>query len=142
MTLARYFNRLRHESGLSLRAIAAKARPKLDPATIWKIVHGKPIKAETLGVALRALGYTERDQTYIEAFSLWSTEKSGNLPLETVGAGMAAARKKNGQEFTRTLNRLAVALRAMPETDWPILIEAAQRPAALKLWLQSTKADR
>lgn len=142
MTLARYFDRLRHESGLSLRAIGARARPKLDAATIWKIANGRPVKAATLGTALRALGYSERDPTYIEAFALWSTDRSGNLPLEAVGAGMDAARKKNNKEFSLTLDRLANALRNMPEEDWPILIEAAQRPTALKLWLQSTKADR
>ena len=96
MTLAKYFDRLRNESGLSLREIGQKARPKLNPTTLWKICQGRPVKADTLGVAMRALGYTERDQTYLEAFALWSTGKAKNLPHEAVGKSLAALRVKQG----------------------------------------------
>ncbi len=140
MTLAKYFDRLRHESGLSLREIGAKCRPKMHPATLWKICHGKPVKADTVGVALRALGYSERDHTYLEAFALWSTEQAQTIPADSFGKSLETLRGKQCREFDRMLEKLAAALKAMPEADWPIVLEAAQRPAALKLWLQSLKA--
>ena len=139
MTLARYFLHLQAQSGLSLRKIASRTKPKLDPATVWKVVHGRPVRADTLGAILRALGYTERDQQYLDAFALWSTEQSGTLPLSAVQGSIARVQKKQAREIDRVIAQITAALKAMPEEDWPYIVEAAQHPQALKLWLLSRK---
>ena len=79
MTLARYFIRLRSNAGMSLRAVGAKCKPKLDAVTVWKVENARPIKAKTLAQILHAIGLTERDEEYLKAFAYWSTEQAQTL---------------------------------------------------------------
>lgn len=142
MTLARFFIKLRSDAGLSLRAVAMKSKPRLDPTTLWKIENGKPVRAVTLGQALRAIGLKEKDDAYVEAFSLWSMEQSQTLTLEAVDRGLSRARGANAKAFQAIIDKIATALRKMPEGDWPAVLEAAEHPAALKLWLESARLAR
>lgn len=139
MTLARFFTKLRTDSGLSLRALAAKTRPRVDPTVLWKIEKGKPVRAKTLGVALHALGLNEIDGAYIEAFALWSTEQAATLSHGVVLSSGSRVRKSNNREFDRLLDEAATALRQIPETDRPLVIEALRHPEALCLWVKSRK---
>ena len=139
MTLARFFLKLRTNSGLSLRDVGKRAKPSLDASTILKIDAGRPVRAKTLGQALRAIGLTEMDDSYIEAFALWSTEQAATLPFAAVDRSIARSRAGNQKAFDATLQRVAAALNKMPETDWPIMEEALNHPSALKLWMQSRK---
>jgi hypothetical protein len=139
MTLARFFIKLRNDAGLSLRDAARKARPKLDPSTLWKIENARPVRAATLGQALRALGLQENDDDYVRALSLWSMEQSQTLGLDAVDRDLSRARSANGRAFNQTLARAAAALRKIPEADWPIIVEALEHADALKLWVQSAR---
>lgn len=139
MTLSRLFSKLRHNAGMSLREVGKRARPRIDATTILKIEKGRPVRAQTLASALRALGLQEKDEAYVEAFALWSMEQAGTLTLESVDRGIARAKSANNRAFQRVVDRVVVALRKMPETDWPAILEALDHPEALKLWLQSRK---
>ena len=140
MTLARFFAKLRNDAGMSLRDVARKARPTLDPTTPWKVENSRPIRAKSLGTLLRALGLTERDEAYVTAFALWSSEQSKTLAHGRVEAGMTRETTKNDRTLARAVERATAALRNMPEADWPGVLHALERPEALRRWLQSANA--
>ena len=139
MTLARYFIGLRSKSGMSLREAAAKCKPKIDPVTIWKIEHDRPVRAKTLAQILHAIGLTERDEEYLKAFAYWSTEQAQTLSHARVEPSIAKAKRTTASEFDRHLAKCAEALRQVPDRDRPIIVEALNHPAALVLWMQSRK---
>lgn len=142
MKLAKFFVSLRTDRDLTLRDIAKKSKPKIDHTTLWKIENGKPVRASTLGNALRAIGLSEKDDAYVEAFALWSTEQAGTLPVTTVDRSIEKVKRGNQRAFDKAIDRAAAALQAMPEEDWPLVLEALERPEALKLWIQSTQLAR
>jgi transcriptional regulator with XRE-family HTH domain len=142
MNLAHYFSTLRTDAKLSLREVAQKSRPKLDASVIWKIENGRSVKAKTLGQALRALGLHDTDEAYSKAFALWSTAQAQTLPHATVDHALTKIRRANKRAFDLALERIAAALQRTPEEDWPAMIEAVENPAALKLWLESTRLAR
>ena len=139
MTLARFFSKLRSEAGLSLRAVGLRAKPKMDATTLWKIESGRPVRAKTLGQALHAVGLTEAYPAYVKAFALWSTEQAKTLPMDRINLGIASVRRINNRALDAALKRACKALVAMPDTDWPIVLDAIEQPAALKLWMQARK---
>lgn len=140
MTLARYFASLRNDSGLSLRALASRSKEITSFSSLSKIERGVPIRAKTLGLALRTLGFSERDPQYIQAFALWSTEQAKTLPHAVVDQGINRVRTGQDRSMARILHRAETALRAMPETDRDAAVRALEHPEALKLWLASAAA--
>lgn len=142
MTLARFFIKLRTDAGMSQRDVGRRSKPRLDGSTLWKIENARPVRAKTLGQALRAMGLQEKDNTYLEAFSLWSTEQAQTLPREAIDLGLSRVRRSNDRAFETVVDRAATALRKMPETDWPFIIEALEHPEGLKLWVQSMRLAR
>ena len=139
MTLARYFIRLRSNAGMSLRAVAAKCRPKVDAVTVWKVENNRPVRARTLAQILHGIGLTERDEEYLKAFAYWSTEQAQTLSHARVEPSLAKAKKSTASEFDRHLAKCAEALRQVPDRDRPLIVEALRHPAALVLWMQSRK---
>jgi hypothetical protein len=138
MTLARFFAKLRHDAGMSLRAVASRTKPRMDPSTVLKIEKGRKVKAATLGQALRAMGLKENDGAFLEAFALWSSEQS-QIPVEIVERANGKSRGKNAREIESFLVDVVAIAKKVPETDRPLFLEAIAQPEALKLWLQSTR---
>lgn len=138
MTLARYFTALRNNAGLSLRALSAKVRPKVNATTVWKLEHGRPVKAVTLGQVLRAMGLEESDPEYVKAFVLWSAEQSQTIPAETIER---RSRKTNAEarEFVALMRKVTILMRDIPPASWPAVLEALRDHESLTLWIKSRK---
>ena len=139
MTLARFFIGLRTKAGLSLRAVGQRSKPKLDPATLWKIENSRKVRAKTLSQALHALDITEKDAAFVEAFALWSTEQAQTLPFAAMDGGIERVKASGNREFDKLVAAAAAALRKVADADRPLIIEALKHPAALALWVRSRK---
>ena len=135
MTVSRHILRLFSEN--DVRAAEVARRTKLNPATFTRLKQGQPISLDSLKRILDALGYSQRDDAYLEAMSLWMAENTRTANASSLASRISAAGESRDAAAVDLVRKLARIVDGMTEEERTLLRDALRSPNAIRLWLQS-----
>jgi DNA-binding XRE family transcriptional regulator len=93
--------------GMTQEQLATKC--DLNKTTIWKIVHGLPVRWETVHLALAVMNYCEGMEVYANAHAAWLRDRAKMaeaLPKGHAKVKMSLSRQKIMADFRKKLGEM------------------------------------
>lgn len=129
--LAQAFVQLREARGLSQAEVGRQAG--LDKSTVWKLEHGRAIRAPTLRqLCLEGLGLDDQAPEYKRLLALWMIEQ-GNAGFDPRSIGKA--RNTRQRQLDRLAEKMAGILRDLPAGERQAIVKALADPRARRILL-------